>query len=233
MKTIISTCLLGALLVPASFAQESQQEPAVPVGSLSVNHTTVREGVKPDLSWNIEYPSTVEEVVDIDPDTEVITTKTKLRVEVSVIGVGITDQTGREYPSRSWMHFSSVGWQHIFTGKGSQVNPTINYVDRVVNPDEKIRFASRVNVNGFNIYYNEDANILVLKNGDLPPSTEAGFDHQTSVADYLGPYVKDGRLSLGPMDLIYAAELTHSDPSNSGYDSQDTIVLVRFTEVED
>ena len=229
MKIVISTCLLGALLAPFSIAQ---QEPPVPVGSLTANQDTLREGAIPEVSWNIEYPSTVDEVVEIDEDDE-ITARTRLRVQVSVIGIGITNQFGTEFPSRSFIRFSKSGWHHIFTGTGSQVNPTINYVDQIIDQGETIRFAARVNVSGFNFFFNDSDNIKVLRNGDLPPSVAAGFDIQTSVADYLGPYVKDGRLSLGPMDIIYAAELTHTNPEDSGYDVQDTIVLVRFTEVED
>jgi len=232
MKTILNTCILSALLAPLALSQEGQQEPAIPVGSLSVNQGTVREGVKPVVSWNIDFPSTVEEVIDIDPDDDEITTKTKLRAEVSIIGVGITDQYGTEYPSKTWLHFSSSGWTHLFTGTGSQVNPTTLYADRILQQGERIRFASRVNLSGYNFYYNESDNVTVLKNGDLPPSVAGGHD-QASIADYLGPYIKDGKLSLGPMDIIYAAELTHSDPSDRGYDIQDTIVLIRFTEIED
>lgn len=230
MKLVKDICLLSFAATCAVTAQ--QQDPAIPVGSLSINQDLVRQGAKPVLTWDIEYPATVEDVVEIDEEDDEIVTKTQLRVEVSVIGVGITDQRGNEFPSRSFINLSSSGYHHVFTGTGSQVNPTTTYVDRVVPRGETIRFASRVNVSGFDFFFNESRNIVVLKNGDLPPSNAAGFQHQTSVADYLGPYVKNGRLSLGPMDIIYACELTHTDQNHFGYDLQDTIVLVRFTPVK-
>lgn len=229
MKNIICISLWSALAASPAFAQ---QDPPVPVGTLDVNIAMVRQGVAPRLTWDIEFPSTVEDVIDIDDDDEEITAKTRLRVQVSVIGIGITDQRGREYPSKSYLHFSSAGWKHIFTGRGSQVNPFTYYIDRIVEQGEVIRFAAKLDMSGYPYYYNESANVKVLKNGDLPPGNAAGYSHQTSVADYLGPYVQDGRLSLGPLDIIYAAELTHSDQSHYGFDLQDTIVLVRFTPVE-
>ena len=214
MKIIICISLWSLFAVTPAF---SEQDPPIPVGTLSVNLGMVRQGVKPDLGWNIEYPATIPDIIIIDPEEEEITTKTRLRVQVSVIGVGITDQSGREYPSKSWLHFSSVGWQHIFTGKGSQVNPFSYYIDRIVEQGEVIRFASKLDMNGYNYYYNESSNVKVLLNGDLPPGNAAGYSHQTSVADYLGPYVQDGKLALGPMDIIYAAELTHSNQSHWSY----------------
>lgn len=229
MKTI--TLVVAGALVAAGQALSQSTDPAIPVGTLNVNIAMVRQGVAPNLDWAIEYPNEIDDVIEIDEEEEEITTKTKLRVQVSVIGVGITDQSGREYPAKSYLHYSSYGWKHIFTGKGSQVNPTRYYDDRIVNPGEKIRFAAKLDMNGYNYYYNESRNVKVLKNGDLPPGNAAGYSHQTSAAEFLRPYIKNGVLALGPLDIIYAAELTHSNPGHYGFDLQDTIILVRFTKV--
>ncbi len=234
MKLLKNTYIHGLAVTLAITCTVTAEEldPPVPVGSLSVNQELVRQGAKPLLEWKIDFPADVEDVVDIEDDDDVVT-KTDLRVQVSVIGVGITDQNGREYPSSTYLNFSSFGWLHLFTGAGYQVNPRVNYIDRIVPEGERIRFSSRVQLRGYSYFSNESNNVVVLKNGDLPPGNAAGFaDHQTSVADYLGPYIKNGRLALGPLDIIYAAELTHTDPSNRGFDIQDTIVLVRFTPVK-
>lgn len=229
MKTAIQ--LTACTLLLASFA--GGEDPAVPVGTLDVNQLTVREGVSPQLTWNISYPSAVTTVVDItEPDEEIIT-KCKLRVQTYIIGVGITDQSGREYPSKSYIHFSSSGWKHLFTGVGSEVDPERLYDDRVVNAGERIRFAAKLNMNGYGYHYNDSDNVRVLMHGDPPPSNAAGYDHQTSAEEYLRPYIKNGKLALGPLDIIYAAELTHTNPNHYGFDLQDTIVLVRFTKIED
>lgn len=229
MKHITNITACGLLLAGTI----NGEDPAIPVGSLRVNQDTVREGITPTLSWNITYPSAVTTVVDIDPVNEEIVTKTKLRVQVFVIGVGITDQSGREYPAKSLIHYSSSGWKHIFTGTGSEVDPERIYDDRIVKAGETLRFAARLNMNGYGYYYNNSNNVKIMMNGDLPPSNAAGYSHQTSAAEYLRPYIKNGKLALGPLDIIYAAELTHSDSTHHGFDLQDTIILVRFTKIDE
>jgi len=228
MKNIILT-IIGCLLLPYQ-AYSQSTDPAIPVGTLNVNMGMVRQGVAPTLGWSIEYPNEIDDIIDIDPNDE-IETKTRLRVQVSVIGVGITDQYGREYPARSYIHYSSQGWKHVFTGTGSQVDPTHFYDDRIVEAGETLRFAAKLYMGGYNYFYNESNNVKVLKNGDLPPNNAAGYSHQTSAAEFLRPYVKNGKLALGPLDVIYAAELTHSNSNHYGFDLQDTIILVRFTKV--
>jgi len=160
MKLIIYTALgsllaiytaLGSLL--ASSPTFSEQDPPIPVGSLSVNVGMVRQGVAPMLSWDIQYPATVENVIEVEDPEEEITTKARLRVQVSMIGVSIGDGSGNQWPTKSWIYFSSVGWQHIFTGKESQVNPFTYYIDRIVEEGETIRFASKLNLSGYNYYY--------------------------------------------------------------------------------
>lgn len=182
------------------------------------------------MEWNISHPKTnIEDIVTIEDDE--ITTKTKLRVQVFVIAVGITD--GRnEYKSSSYLHFSSAGWKHIFEGKGSQVDTSNIYIDRVIKQGETIKFAARYYWNSWQPYYYSDGdNVKALVNGDTPPSKAGGYD-QSSLGDYLKPYVKEGKLQLGKFDVIYAAELAHTDANSAGFDMQDAVVLLRFTEVK-
>ncbi len=210
--------------------QTTDQPAAIPLGKIEINQSMVRQGVAPMLNWSIDYPTGVVDVVDITPNDE-IEPKTKLQVKISMIGVGITDQRGTRYEAKSYVQFGSSGWEHLFTGTGDQVQPDSVLIDRVVRPGDNLRFAAKVNLSGYDYYYNQSSNIKVLKNGDTPPSVAAGYDDQQSVANYLRPYVKDGKIALGPMDLIYVSELTHSDPQHSGYDMQDAIVLVQFDTV--
>lgn len=227
MKTI-SLILAGALTLTASVSADVA--PSIPVGTLDVNQLMVRQGVAPTFNWSIQYPEKVTDVVDITPEDEIIP-KTKLRVKVSMIGVGITDQSGREYPAKAYMKFGSSKWDLIFSGAGSSVRPDKVIIDRIVQPGERLQYAAKVNWKGYGYYYNNSANIKVLKNGDTPPNVAAGYSHQTSVASYLRPYVKDGKIALGPMDVIYVSELTHSDSGHYGYDQQDSITLVRFEKI--
>ena len=74
----------------------------------------------------------------------------------------------------------------------------------------------------------------MLKNGSDVPGVAAGHSDQESVADYLSGYINSetGKIQLAPNQVIYAAEVTHSDPDHEGYDMQDTILLVTLTPVE-
>lgn len=223
--------LLMSLLTCTSLAHANKPEP-VPTGELNVNLTMVRQGVAPALNWKISYPTKVTDVVDIPPTDEIIP-KTKLRVKVSMVGVGLTDQRGTQYPAKNNIKFGNSGWQHLFTGRGRDVRPNRILVNRIVQRGEALRFAARVNVRGYGYYYNQNSNITVLKNGDTPPNVAAGYNHQTPVASYLRPYVKKGKIAIGPMDVLYVSELTHTNPRQSGYDMQDSIVLVQFEKVAD
>ena len=229
MKPLTLLTAASALITLPTFAEEPDP---VPTGELSINLTMVRQGVAPKLTWKIQYPTKVTDVVDIPPTDEIIP-KTKLRVKVSMVGVGLTDQSGAQYPAKSHIKFGSGGWQHLFTGRGRDVKPNELLVDRIVQPGESIKFAAKVNVSGYSYYYNQDSNITVLKNGDTPPNVAAGYNHQTPVASYLRPYIKDGKIAIGPMDVLYVSELTHSNQNHSGYDMQDSIVLVQFEKVSD
>ena len=202
----------------------------IPTGQLDVNLAMVRQGVAPSLTWDIKYPTEVVDIVEIPPTDEIIP-KTKLRVKISMVGVGITDQRGTQYAAKNHIKFGSGSWQTLFDGTGRDVKPNDILVDRIVEQGESIRFAARVNLSGYPYYYNQDSNITVLRDGDTPPSVAAGYDHQTPIASYLRPYVKQGKIALGPMDMIYVSELTHSNPSHSGYDMQDSIVLVQFEKI--
>ncbi|NNM29723.1 MAG: hypothetical protein HKO57_09375 [Akkermansiaceae bacterium] len=58
-----------------------------PVGELTVNQVHLRTGVRPLLTWKIEYPTIVEDLVEIHPTGEV-RTREKVTVSVRAIGSG-------------------------------------------------------------------------------------------------------------------------------------------------
>jgi len=222
--------LLIAASVAFTASAFSDQAPAIPTGTLNVNQLMVRQGEAPALTWNIEYPTQVTDVIDITPEDEIIP-KTKLRIRVKMIGVGLTDQHGTQYPAKVYMKFGNASWNNIFTGSSADVQPNKKLVNKVVQPGTTFKFAAKVNWGSYDYYYNESPNIKILKNGDTPPSVAAGYSDQTSVAAYLRPYIKNGKIALGPMDIIYVSELTHSSTSHHGYDMQDAITLVTFEKV--
>lgn len=213
----------------------------IPTGTISVSKAVLMEGEKPELSWSIEYPSTE---LPFEPETGEVTSK--VQVDISVIGIGITDGTN-EYPSTTEMKFSSdSSWTTIFNGSGSDVVTSDILVSKTLEEGTTIQFRSKVNdivtkskkgktsTTSYPYYYNNSSNVTILVDGSDVPGIEAGHSDQASVADFLAPYISSetGKITLGPKDVIYAAELTHSDSSSSGFDMQDTLILVRFTDVE-
>ena len=62
------TALLAMMVTSAGAgAQEAPDatvhgDPYIPVGTLSVNPTHVQTGVKPNLDWRIEYPTTFDDI---------------------------------------------------------------------------------------------------------------------------------------------------------------------------
>ncbi len=223
MNTPKLTLFTSLVLVTALTAG---QEPAIPVGKLIVDHDLVLSGSIPKLEWQITHPKSLEDILEIDSTTDEIETKTELIVKVSIIGVGITD--GRnEYAASSSIKFGNSPWQSIFSGYGSQVDPSVIHIEEKVPKGTKIQFAAYFD--SWN--YNSDDTIKILKDGDTPPSYASGYADQSSAEEYIQPYMKDGKITLGPMDILYTAELTHKSTGHSGFDMQDTIVLVRFEEV--
>ena len=68
--------------------------------------------------------------------------------------------------------------------------------------------------------------VLSMVKGDKPPTYSPYFS-PTGVGSYLAPYVVNGKMAnLGLRDIMYTAELTNTDPNESGFDMQDVIVLV-------
>ncbi|NNM29293.1 MAG: hypothetical protein HKO57_07225, partial [Akkermansiaceae bacterium] len=79
MKTALALGAISALTLAPVFGQQAANhgDPFTPVGWLTVNRVHVRTGVKPELTWSIQYPKTVHDIVDIDPETDKIVPKQK------------------------------------------------------------------------------------------------------------------------------------------------------------
>jgi len=209
--------------------------PSIPQGSLTVNAALIREGIPPKIDWNIILPKEVTDVVEIDEDGNVTPTK-KVRVKVTMIGVGISNGSGTWSPATSYLKFGST-WRHMYTGAGPDVQPGTVLYNEVINAGTEIKFAARYKSassgNYSNWFYNGSQNVEVLKNGDVAPNYSAAYAEQASAEDYMRPYMENGKIKLGPRDLIYAAELTHTDKNSWGFDMQDSVMLVNFEEIED
>jgi hypothetical protein len=69
--------------------------------------------------------------------------------------------------------------------------------------------------------------VYVLKNGDNAPNIQP-FQNQASAEQFLQGVVVNGKISIGPNDVIYLFELRHV--GNVGVDYQDVVMLVTFDE---
>ena len=71
-------------------------------------------------------------------------------------------------------------------------------------------------------------NVVVLVNGDRPPSTVPAFA-QGNIESFLRPYLNaGGYISIGPKDAIVLFELGQTNVQSSGFDLQDLVLLLSF-----
>lgn len=229
---LITTAFIVGSAVGTAFALEGEQtNPDVPVGSLDVDQMIIREGLKPNLSWNVVYPKGVLDIVDIDTDSDEVTTKKRLWMDVKVLGASVADQNGRFYPVRLYFRPNgNSGWNHLGTMTNSQVKPSKSLYSGWTKEGDTLSVAGRVSLRGYPYYYNNGNNVEVLKNGDSLPMA-AQYEHQLSYEDFIKPYVKDNKVVLGPNEVIYLMELTHTKEKDM--DRQDAVILVSFTEEDD
>jgi hypothetical protein len=71
--------------------------------------------------------------------------------------------------------------------------------------------------------------VRTLKNGDNVP-TVGGLNGQTSVEQYVSGYISNGKMSLGPKDIIYLFEIGQTNPAVAGFDLQDNVVLATVSD---
>lgn len=64
----------------------------IPRGSLSVDSTLVRVGTQSQLAWQIQYPQSVTDIVEVTPTT--ITSKEELKMRVRVLGSKVRTDRG-------------------------------------------------------------------------------------------------------------------------------------------
>ncbi|NNC89855.1 MAG: hypothetical protein HKN82_15465 [Akkermansiaceae bacterium] len=209
----------------------------MPVGTLNVNQAMVRDGVKPQLDWNISYPETVTDIVDIDPRSKV-TTKKRTRVQMRVVGVAF--QSGPTHlPCAFWARIGGGGnaWQSLFYGKYDAVNPDVPVFDEVVEANTEIDFAARgrtASGSWYSVRWSLDntPTCMACKNGDAFPDVAPAYD-QGSIESFLSGYVSDdNRAVLGPRDLIYLFECYSTTPGSRAFDLQDVVVVVTFHDVD-
>lgn len=231
---------------PANNAQgQNPHDPVIPTGHLTAYPTQVQTGAYPQLTWEIEIPETVTEVVTITPPGTV-TPKRDLCMEVRIVGASVKrvwTQNGQvvdwEWVSTECqMKYGGGNYSRIFYGKQNEVDPDRIVHAQIVTANNSINFGGRyVQSNGswstWRSSTNSEQNVIALKNGDSPPDVDALYGQQT-VEDFLRPYMDNqGNIDIGPKDVIYLIELTHTNMNDGGFDLQDLVILVTFNDPND
>ncbi|RYD37928.1 MAG: hypothetical protein EOP87_02540 [Verrucomicrobiaceae bacterium] len=246
MKTSHATAVirLVVLIICASCAGTVRaQDPPVPVGFLSATPTYVQIGQKPLLSWNITHPALVKDIITITPPGT-CTPKVKVAMDVRVIGAAV-----KVVWTNSWGQVTRWEWAHseaqlsinnstytrIFLGTQDQVNPGTIVYSGTILPGRDINFGGRYYFDGWSTLFKSTGaggNVVALANGDVPPTTTPLYQ-QPTIDDFIRQYLDgEGRVKIGPKDVIYLMELTHTNKYDGGFDLQDLALLVTFREVK-
>ncbi len=229
--------LLTGILAFASPALGSNK--GTPTGWLTATPGVVKVGAFPTLKWEIDHPRIIDEYVDIDPPGE-IETKEKLRMEIRVLGAGVTSGSGHRIEfvhTEAWFSVNHGSWGRLFSGDNWDVRQDRVVDSRIVNAGSSVRFGGRYwwNRRWSDFYSSNDGtrNVCVLKDGDEVP-TNYPIASAPSVEDFIKPYLDaGGKVRIGPMDCIVMMELTHDEKQRHqlGYDLQDMVLLVTFEPV--
>ncbi len=240
MKTSRFAALAAAFLLGALSPEvrAQGQNLTVPVGNITAFPTIVHTGTHPTLTWEINYPSIVQDFVEVVPPATLVT-KANVDMDVRVIGAGVTV----EYTNGTWAfvpteaqlkYHTESSYGRIFYGTNLQVNPNTKVYTRTNIPaGRQIRFGGRYYFNNaWGPHFTSQSgtnNIRTLVNGEIPPTLTPM--NGPSLEEFVRPYLDDsGRVKIGPMDVIVFMELTHHDNqmSDPGYDLQDMVLLVTF-----
>jgi hypothetical protein len=240
MKTAITTSAISAVICVAALAQDSTDlhgDPYIPVGTLNIDQAFVATGERAQLSWDITYPKTIGDIVEIDPSTDKLTTKQEARIEVRIIGA--THEEGAESPDIALQtRLGNRGrWETLFYGADSSVSSSDVVFEQVVKAGTTVDFAARAQstTDGWHSSRNtvrSNPNVQALSNGDSLDAAIPTYD-QSQIESYLTSHV-DGTdtIKIGPRDIVYLFELAENDTSSDNFDLQDIAVIVTFHDVE-
>lgn len=231
--SVIPACLIALAALHPAPAGAQTADPAIPVGSLDATPRKVQPNTYPKLAWNITYPSVVKDIVTVTPPGT-LTPKQDLNMTVRVLGASVADSK-KYYSVEAQASYNNGSYARIFYGTQTQVNPnTIVYSKIPASKNKPINFGGRYYNSGWSTFYtsqNSANNVVALVNGDTPPTTYPLYQ-QPTLESFLKPYLdSQGRVKIGPMDVIYLIELTHTNRNDTGFDLQDLVLLVTFSKI--
>lgn len=225
--------IAGTLVSPRAYSQSS---PSIPVGSLTAFPTVVQTGTKPTLTWDISYPSQVTAVVTVGP-TGTITPLRPLIVDLRILGAQIGNGTNW-YVVEAYRKIGTGTFTRFFAEKQTGVDTSKVYHTQAVQASQTLDIQGRVasssssSPTSWQAFYSTGVtgnNVRALVNGDTPPSYGAAWANQTTIKSALSAYMgADGKIKIGPMDVIFLFELWGSKTSEGYFDMQDLVVLATF-----
>jgi hypothetical protein len=224
--------LAGILGCLCAIGNVSAADDTTPRGKLSVDRDLVRTGTRSQLTWEIEYPAPVTSVIDILPPN-IIKPKKDLKMRVRVLGASFQETATKFLPVEVQWSKNNSSFSRIFYGYQTSVNPSTVVLDTTVKSGDTINFGGRGwRDNAWLPLYKTSSttkNLVMLKNGDRVPSTVPALNGN-SIESFLKPYMNTSTktVKIGDRDLILLMELGQTNPSNSGFDLQDLVVLVTF-----
>ena len=240
MKTSQSVALAAVVFTLCAISGKAfGQNPAVPVGTLTASPEFVQVGSKPMLKWGITYPAIVKDIIRIaEPGTCI--PKVKVDMDVRVIGASVkvvwTNNWGQvtrwEWAkAEAQVSVNGSSYSRIFFDTQAKVNPGKVVYSKTVEAGQTINFAGRYYFDGWSTLFKSTStggNVVALVNGDTPP-TSSPLYQQPTIEDFIRQYLDgEGRIKIGPRDVIYLMELTHTNKQEGGFDLQDLALLVTF-----
>jgi len=165
-----------------------------------------------------------------------ITLQDDYYVEVRIIGSGVTTcsnsgaSSTNSYPTDARISFNGGSFVQLFYGTSSVVDPSHLLYSKKWKAGTKINFGGRYVVNNawspFYTTKNSNMQIVSLVNGDMPPTAFA-LDKSATLANYLKPYLdSNGKIKLGPLNILVLMELGGTNHAQSCFDFQDQVLLV-------
>lgn len=217
-------------------ANSSEVLPVIPVGWIDAYPTVVQTGTHPTISWGINYPSKVTELITV-VDGGTLVAKEEICVECRVLGAGVTaiwpDGYWEFVPTYARVSFNGAPYENVFFGSNDEVDPgVIVWQHDDIKANQTVRFGGqyhfRDQVGPFFHSTDGSNNVRLLTNGEEPPSFSNIHPDIPTIDDFIRPYLdSNGRIKIGPLDVIVLMELTHTyaQKEHEGYDFQDMVLI--------
>ena len=228
---------LIALIATSSIFTASSIADEIPTGSLTVGSglDAVKEGSIPNVAWTINHPQA-------PIDTETLTTTTKTHMSVQVLGTSIVVRRKKRFTNTEMKFSNESSWVKVFQGYDTDVDVSKVVLSRDLPANTRIEFRTQREsatggVDPWRFFEPTDVNnhhVNVFRDGD--PLPWVGLPNsQRSISDFLSAYLnqEETHVLLDDNQIIIAVEMGTSTPGDRGFDMQDAIFLLTFTNSEE